>query len=141
MLDGGQELEFAGGFEEAGFDGVGGQFAHLFEREGEDLLHLDVFVEEVRAEHGGVVGVEGDHEAAFEVFAQGVGLVGGAAAGADVRGEVDFNGDLALGEDAEEVGVVLGGEAVADAFGADVESAPNRGGAVDGGRWTRRHGR
>ena len=38
--------------EEAGFDGVGGEFAHLFEGEGELLLGEDVLVEEVGAEHG-----------------------------------------------------------------------------------------
>ena len=62
-------------------------------------LGEDVLVEQVGAEHGGVVGVEGDHEAAFEVLAERVLVEGGAAAGADVGGEVDFEGDLALGED------------------------------------------
>ena len=57
---------------------------------------------------------------------------GGAAAGAEVGGDVDLDGDLLLGEDLEELVVVLGGEAVADAFGADIESGPDGGGAVDG---------
>ena len=34
----------------------------------------EVFVEEVGAEHGRVVGVEGDHEAGVEVVAEGVGV-------------------------------------------------------------------
>ncbi len=56
----------------------------------------------------------------------------GAAAGAEVGGDVDLDGDLFFGEDFEELGVVLGGEAVADAFGADVDGGPDGGGAVDG---------
>ena len=56
----------------------------------------------------------------------------GAAAGAEVGGDVELDGDLALGEDLQEFGVVLGGEAVADAFGADVDGGPDAGGAFDG---------
>jgi hypothetical protein len=49
LLDAGGEVEFAAWGEEAGFDGVGGEFAHLFEREGELLLVEDVLVEQVEA--------------------------------------------------------------------------------------------
>jgi hypothetical protein len=100
--------------EEAGFDGVGGELAHLVEGELAELLDEDVFVEEVGAEHGWIVGVDGDHEAGVEVVGEGVFVEAGTAAGADVRGDVDLDGDLALGEDGEEFVVVLGGEAVAD---------------------------
>ena len=61
-----------------------------------------------------------------------MGVEVGAAAGADVGGDVDLDGDLLVGEDFEELGVVLGGEAVADALGADVDGGPDAGGAFDG---------
>ena len=96
------------------------------------LVGEDVLVEQVGAEHGRVVGVERDHQAGVEVAAQRMGGVAGAAAGADVGGHVDLDGDLAFGEDLHQFFVVLGGEAVADAFGADVDGGPDGGGAVDG---------
>ena len=73
LLDAGEEGEFAGGGEEAGFDGVGGEFAELVEGEAELVVGEDVFVEQVGAEHGWVVGVEGDHEAEVEVARAGGG--------------------------------------------------------------------
>jgi hypothetical protein len=125
VLDFGEEGELAVGREEAGFDGVGGEFAELFEGELEVAVGEEVLVEEGGAEEGWVVGVEGDHEALFEVVAGGVIEEGRTTAGAQVRGDVEFEGDLALGEDFEEFGVLRGGEGVADAFGADVEGGPD----------------
>ena len=55
-----------------------------------------VLVEQGGAEHGRVVGVEGDHEAEVEVGAQGVVVERGAAAGAEVGGDADLDGELAL---------------------------------------------
>jgi hypothetical protein len=84
-----------------------------------------VFVEEVGAEEGRVVGVEGDHEALFEIELDGVGVDGVATTGADVAGDIELEGDLALGENLDEVGVFPGGEGMADAFGADVDGGPD----------------
>ena len=72
LFDAGEEGEFAGGGEEAGFDGVGGEFAELVEGEAEVGVSEGELVEQGGAEHGWVVGVEGDHEAEVEVGAQGV---------------------------------------------------------------------
>src|ERR1019366_2039130 len=55
LLDAGEEGEFGGGGEEAGFDGVGGEFAELVGGEGVLFVGEDVLVEEVGAEHGRVV--------------------------------------------------------------------------------------
>ena len=88
-----------------------------------------VFVEERGAEEGWVVGVEGDHEAFFEVELDGVGIERGTATGAEVAGDVELERDLALSEDFDEVGVFLRGEGVADAFGADVDGGPDALGA------------
>src|SRR5664279_5187513 len=84
LLDAGEEVEFAVRGEEAGFDGVGGELAELVEGEAEVGVGEGVLVEEARAEHGWVVGVEGDHETEVEVCAQGVVVERGAAAGAQV---------------------------------------------------------
>ena len=83
-----EEGELAFGWEEAGFDGVGGELAELVEVEAEGAVGEEVLVEDGGAEEGWVVGVEGDHEALVEVAADGVvGDTGpsgesGAAAGA-----------------------------------------------------------
>ena len=97
----------------------------MVEGELEGAVGEEIFVEKVGSEEGWVVGVEGDHQALFEVAADGVGVEGGAAAGAEVAGDVELEGDLALGEDFEEVGVVLRGEGMADALGADVDGRPD----------------
>jgi len=85
----------------------------------------EIFVEEIGAEEGWVVGVEGDHEAFFEVAADRVVFKRWATAGAEVAGDVELEGDLALDEDFDEVGVLLRGEGVADALGADVDGGPD----------------
>ena len=117
--------------EEAGFDGVGGELAELREGEAEVGVGEGVLVEQAGAEHGRVVGVEGDHEAEVEVGAQGVVVERGTAAGAEVGGDVDLDGDLALGKDLHEFGVVVGGEGVADAFCSNVDGGPDAGRAFD----------
>ena len=104
----------------------------MFEGEAEVLLGEDIFLEQVGAEHGRIVGVEGDHEPGVEVAAEGMRVQRGAAAGAEVGGDVDLQRDLTLGEHLEELGVVLGGQGVANALGADVDGGPDAGGAVDG---------
>jgi uncharacterized protein (DUF169 family) len=49
----------------------------------------------------------------------------GAKAGAQVAGEADFDRNLALGKLFDKIGIVESGEAVADAFGAQVERSPD----------------
>lgn len=91
----------------------------------------EIFVEEVGAEEGRVVGVEGDHQAFFEIAADGMvgdaGILGerGTAAGAEIAGDVELEGNLALDEDVDEVLIVLRGEGVPDAFGSDVDGCPD----------------
>ncbi len=61
-----------------------------------------------------------------EVALRGMLAEAGAKAGAQVAGEADFDGDLALGQFFNEVGIVEGSEAVTDALGTKIERAPNR---------------
>ena len=63
---------FSNSGKKAGANGVGSELAQLFA--GEALLGVgqQVFVGEVGAEEGGVVGVEGDQQALIEVAAQRV---------------------------------------------------------------------
>ncbi len=82
-------------------------------------------VEKVGAEEGWVVGVEGDHEAFFEVELDGGGHRGGTTTGAEVAGDVELEGDLAFDENFDEVGIFLRGEGMADALGADVDGGPD----------------
>jgi len=84
-----------------------------------------VFVEEIGSEEGWVVGVEGDHEAFFEVELDRMGVDGGTTTCAEIAGDVELEGDLALDEDLNEVWVFLRREGVADALGSDVDSRPD----------------
>src|SRR3981081_2491545 len=49
-----------------------------------------------------------------------------AAAGAHIAGNADFDGNLALSQFFQQVGVLRGGQAMADAFGAKVDGSPDR---------------
>ena len=84
-----------------------------------------VFVFEIAVEKGWIVGVECDHEAGIEVAAEGVIFDERAAAGAQVGCDADFEGNLALGEEIHEFGIVDCGKGMAESLGADVDSAPD----------------
>ncbi len=101
----------------------------MFGGKSEAIVGKPVLVLEVAAEQGGVVGVEGDHEAGIKVAADGVVFEARAATGAQVGRDADFEWDLALGQEFHELVVVDGGEGVANAFRADVEGAPDAFGA------------
>jgi len=101
----------------------------MFVREAKRLLRQLVFAGERSREHGRVVGIEGSHQALIEVLADGMIGKGTATSGAQVTGETDFNRDLAVGEFLDKFGVLDGGEAMADALGAQVERPPDRTGA------------
>ena len=49
----------------------------------------------------------------------------GAASGADIRRDAYLDRNLAFGEDCHQFRVVYGGKAVADAFGSDIDCAPD----------------
>src|SRR5579863_7939789 len=97
----------------------------MFVGEGESILRELVFAVQGGAEEGGVVGVEGDHHALVEVTSHGMLGDGGADSGAEVTGEADFDGNLALAKFIDQVGILRGGDGVADAFGAQVERSPD----------------
>jgi hypothetical protein len=61
---------------------------------GKSLLGMgeEELVGEVGGEEGGIVGVEGDQEAAIEVAAEGMGGEGRTDAGADIGGGVELEG-------------------------------------------------
>lgn len=91
----------------------------------------EIFVEQIGSEEGRIVGVERDHQAFFVVAADGMvwnfRVTGecGTTAGAEVAGDVQLQRDLALGEDFDQVGVLLCGECMADALGTDVQGCPD----------------
>jgi len=103
--------------------------AELLAGESLFLMGQQVLAGDVGAEECGVVGVEGDEQAGIEVLAEGVLGEGGADAGADVRGGVEFEGDGARLEFRDKRGILNGGKGVADSLGADAEGFPNGFGA------------
>src|ERR1019366_3255960 len=73
-----------------------------------------------------VVGVERDHDAVVEIVLRGMLGDGLTHSSAEVAGDAELDGDLALGELFDQVCVLGGGEAVAYALGAQVERSPDR---------------
>src|SRR6202167_5272334 len=94
--------------------------------ESESLLRELVFAGQRGAEHRGIVAVERDHDAAVEITLCRMIVEIGTEAGAQVAGEADFDRALALGKLFHEIGIVEGGETVADALGAQVKRSPHR---------------
>ena len=109
---------------EAGLNGIGGQQAQFITAETVLGVGEEELAGEIGTEECGIVGVERNEKGAVEVMAQGVGGEGGADAGANVGGRVQFQGNAAGLEMLEESFVPNGGECVADALGADGESLP-----------------
>lgn len=115
-------------------EGIGGESAQLVT--GEPLLGVGkpIFVGEVGAEEGGIVGIESDQEAHVEEAPQGMSGEGGANAGADIGGGVQFKTDGAGFQFDEQGWILDGGQGVADALGGDGERFPN--GFGTGGFWS-----
>ena len=59
----------------------------------------------------------------------------GAAAGPQIAGHADFNRNLALGQLFDQFLILRGGEAVADAFGLEVQCAPDDSGPALSPAW------
>src|SRR5690606_21220856 len=89
-----------------------------------------VLVVEVGAEHGRVVGVDGDQDAGPGEVLQRVLVEVRHRAGGDVGGGADLQRDAPLGQVAQQLRVLGGAGAVPDAFGAQVVlGVPHRLGA------------
>src|SRR5580700_8519757 len=97
----------------------------MFVGEGESVLSELVLAVQGGAEQCGVVGVERDHHALIEVAFGGMLGDGGADSGAHVAAEAELDGNLALREFIDQIGIVRGGDGVADTFGAQVERSPD----------------
>ena len=93
--------------------------------ESESILRELIFAGECCAEHGGVIAVERDHDAVIEIALYWMLVEIGAKAGAEVAGEADFHGNLALGKLFDQIGIMERGKRVADAFGTKIERSPH----------------
>ena len=130
-LDLSEQSQFALRRQKARLDGVTGELAHLLIRELEFPLHGFILVQQVRTEHGWIVGVQRHHEASLEVVPDRVALHRAAAARPQVAGDVQLQWNLPLGQHVQQLRIVHRAQGMADTFRTDVDGAP------DGGR---RHG-
>jgi len=80
--------------EETGADRIGGELPEFCAGEALGCVGEKVFVCNVRAEEGGVVGVEGDEKAGIEVASQRVRGERCAHAGADVGSGIELQGNF-----------------------------------------------
>lgn len=118
FLGGGEEGVAEGGFGDG--DELRGSKAHFCEGE-------SVFGEERSSEHGWVVGGKSDRYAAGDELRERMSSearLGGReefckGTGAEIAGGADFEGDLARDEEIHQAFVVNGGDAMADALGAE----------------------
>src|ERR1700722_9512489 len=85
-----------------------------------------IFTRQSGAEQRWIVGVERDHHALVEIVPRGMFRYRRAHSGAEIAGDTQFHGNLALCEFFDQVWVLGGTEAVTNAFGAQVERSPNR---------------
>src|ERR1700679_1649876 len=92
--------------------------------EPESLLRDLVFARQRGTEHGRIVAVQSDHHTAVKIILCRMFAETRAEPGAHVAGKADFDRNLALGKLFHKIGIVEGGEAVADALGAQIERAP-----------------
>src|SRR5271154_3704900 len=120
-----QELDLSFRGQEAGLYGIRCEFAEMFVREGELCLRQPVFIFQIAREHCRIVGVNGGHQPSVEVAANRVVGKAGAAPGVEIRRDADFDGNLTLGEHFHQLGVVDGCEPMTNAFGSDIEGAPD----------------
>src|SRR5215831_900830 len=120
-----KELQLFFRRQERRFEGIARQFAEMIVCEAERLLRQLVFAGKSCGEHRGIVAVQGNHESLIEVLADGVIGQTAAAPGKQVAGEADFDRNLAVSEFFDQFGILNRGESVTDAFGAQVERAPD----------------
>src|SRR5215469_4332982 len=120
-----QELQLFFRRQERRFEGIARQFAEMIVGEAERLLRQLVFAGKSRRDNRGIVAVQGNHETLIEVLADGVIGQSAAAPGTQVAGQADFHRDLAVSEFFDQFRILNRGESVTDAFGAQVERAPD----------------
>src|SRR5258708_5126704 len=97
----------------------------MFVGESEKLLGDLVLAGQRGAKHGRVIAVESDHNALVEVGLGRMIVEVGAQPRAQVARQTNFNRDLTLGELFDQISIVEGGEAVANALAAQVERPPH----------------
>src|SRR5579885_2346596 len=101
----------------------------MFVGEAERLLCELVFAVERGLKNGGIVSIERDHQPVVEVRTNGMVTRQAAAPSAKVAGDADFDGYLALGKFLDQFRILNRGSNVAEAFGFQVERAPDGFGA------------
>src|SRR5208283_1554605 len=121
-----QELQLLFRGQEGRFERIARQFAQVLVGEPEGLLCDLVFARQGRPEHGWVIRVERDHDAMVKIVFRGMVVEVRAETCAQIAGEADFHGHLALPELFHQIGIVECGKSVANALDAKVERAPYR---------------
>ena len=94
--------------------------------EAEFLLHQLVLTGKGGREHGGIVGVQRDHQTFVEIALDGMLGDRRAYAGLQIAGHANLDRNLPLGEFLDQVGILVRGQSVADALGTQVQRAPDR---------------
>src|SRR5690242_9277456 len=115
--------------EERRLKGIARHFVQLVVGETKSVLCQQVFVNQRSAEHGGIVGVQRNHESVIEIGAQRVLLDRSAAARPQIAGQADFDRNLPLCQFGHQFRILTGAQSMANAFCTQVQSAPNRFGA------------
>ena len=120
-----QQFQFLLGWQERCFEGISSQFAKVLVGESKGLLGEMVFARQRGAKQPRIVGVQSDHQALVEVALHR--MLGDRCAHscAEIAGQADLDWYLPVGEFLDQVRILPGREAVADALGMQIERAPN----------------
>src|SRR5579863_144600 len=98
----------------------------MFIVKSEGLLRDLILMEQRSSEHGGIVAIQGDHQALIEIVAHGMIGQGLTRPGAEIAGDANLDRDLTPGEFFDQFRVLRSGQAMPDALSMKVERAPNR---------------
>ena len=116
MVEGGEVAGFFLWLKEAAFPACAGDTDDVFGGELKGFGDCFEFVADVAVEHRGVVGVEGDEAAGVDELFDGVCFDVGEDTEEDVANGADGEGDLGVGQVADEGGVFDRANAVVDTF-------------------------
>src|SRR5579871_326647 len=121
-----EQLQFLFRRQKRGLKRIPRNFAQMLIRETEIVLCQLIFAGECRAEQRRIVCIQRDHNSLIEIALNWMLSDRFADAGSQVAGQANLQRNLPVGKFFNEIGILPGSEAMADAFGVEIQRPPNR---------------
>src|SRR5262249_54245858 len=110
---------------EGRFEGIACEFSQMLISKAEFSLGKLVFLIKRSGKHGGIVCVEGKHQALVKVSLDRMISNFDTTRRAEIAAEADFDGNLALGEFFDQFRILVRGQSVADSLRTEIQRAPD----------------